>query len=295
MKDARGKKEIELGPGRIPPEIGAPDVHVSREDVAQAFREVGVRTGDVLMVHSSLSSMGTVQGGADAVIDGCLDAGGTGGTLAVPSLWFRPGEDVTRWNKDSSPTFTGSVSERVRHRPDSFRSDDPSHAVAAIGSRARELTATHGESGRRPGTLGDRGFSADSPWEKLYRWDAAYCFIGVNMTVNTLGHYAEYVLVDRALAPLPERARSELADRLSGWFFSPGAWPKYDFKLMGEELESRGFVRRTKLGSATLRCIRSRTSVDETIRIALQDPERWLDPEFVQWLRDAQARHAEIG
>ena len=68
------------------PERGDRSVQVTREDVTCAAREVGVVPGDTLLFHSSLSSMGTVVGGPDAVIDGFLDAVGPEGTVAVPTL-----------------------------------------------------------------------------------------------------------------------------------------------------------------------------------------------------------------
>ena len=56
------------------PEPGDKSIRVTRLDVAAALRSVGVSPGDTVLFHSSLSSMGTVEGGADAVIDGFLDS-----------------------------------------------------------------------------------------------------------------------------------------------------------------------------------------------------------------------------
>ena len=50
------------------PERGDGRVRVTSSDVAAALRTVGVAPGDTAMFHSSLSSMGHVIGGADAVI-----------------------------------------------------------------------------------------------------------------------------------------------------------------------------------------------------------------------------------
>ena len=59
---------------------------VSRQDVKIAAAEAGIKKGDILLVHSSFKSMGEVDGGAESVIGGFLDAIGEEGTLVFPTL-----------------------------------------------------------------------------------------------------------------------------------------------------------------------------------------------------------------
>ena len=68
---------------------------VHKEDIVRGLGELGLRPGDVVLVHSSLSSFGYVEGGADAVIDALLDAVGPEGTVMVPTLTGSP-EDSPR-------------------------------------------------------------------------------------------------------------------------------------------------------------------------------------------------------
>lgn len=49
------------------PEKGDKRIKVTRKEVAAGVAAVGVRPGDIVMFHSSLSSMGTVIGGADTI------------------------------------------------------------------------------------------------------------------------------------------------------------------------------------------------------------------------------------
>src|SRR4051794_5201595 len=58
---------------------------VTRATLADQLRELGVRPGDILLTHTSLSSLGWVSGGAVAVVQGLLDALGPEGTLVVPT------------------------------------------------------------------------------------------------------------------------------------------------------------------------------------------------------------------
>ena len=41
-------------------------------DIIKGLYEAGIETGDQLLVHSSLSSLGWVEGGAGAVIDALI-------------------------------------------------------------------------------------------------------------------------------------------------------------------------------------------------------------------------------
>ena len=59
---------------------------VTKTDIKNALTELGIQKGDVMVVHSSLKSFGHVEGGADAVIDACLETLTPSGTLVFPTL-----------------------------------------------------------------------------------------------------------------------------------------------------------------------------------------------------------------
>ncbi len=277
-------------------------VEVTVEDVAAGVRGLGVEPGDVVMFHSSLKSMGHVIGGANAVIDGFLQAVGPEGTVAVPTLWWNGTQDPSEWDCDRSPSYPGLITETFRQRPDSLRSNNPTHSISAIGPRAAELTARHGEWGLRPCLFGDTAFAEASPWERLYQWDAHYCFLGVDFTYNTMGHYCQCVLLEWALQQAAPDRRDALEARLSRWSTileyyrerQSGSgrtvelmWPGFNFKAMGEHLAGLGLVRFSTIGAATLRGIRSRGMVDTILTTLKADPDKWLAPNFVPWWHEA--------
>jgi aminoglycoside 3-N-acetyltransferase len=274
------------------PEPGDPTIEVRREDVTRAARAVGIALGDTVMFHSSLSSMGMVIGGPDAVIDGFLDAVGPEGTVAVPSLWWHQTDPPLRmedWDAETSPSYPGLITEHFRRRADSVRSDNPTHAVSAIGAGAAELTRDHGAAGRRPCVFGDAAFARESPWERLYLRDAAYCFIGVDFSVNTMSHYIETLLVEEALAAAPRRVRARLAERVEA-AHEAGVWAWHDRTGMEDRLTDLGLVRFGQIGSATLRCIRARDMVDTTLHVLRTEPEHWLQADFRAWLAECRAQ-----
>ena len=59
-----------------------------------------------LMVHSSLSALGAVRGGAEAVVDALLEAVGRSGTLLMPSFNHRAAEV---YNPQATPTTNGAI------------------------------------------------------------------------------------------------------------------------------------------------------------------------------------------
>ena len=96
---------------------------LTRDAIAAALREVGVQSGDVLFVHSSLSSMGYVEGGSDAAVDALLDALGPEGTFVVPTFTFsRRGGGRRVFDPANDPSEMGRISETARTRAGARRS-----------------------------------------------------------------------------------------------------------------------------------------------------------------------------
>ena len=265
--------------------------HVYCEEITNALLEVGVCPGDTVMFHSSMSSMGWVVGGADTVIDGFVEAVGPSGTVVVPTLCRMPPDErhltFDRWNIATSPSCVGRITEVLRHRPDAVRSDHGTHSVAAIGPRAWELTANHGAAGLRLGPWGPRAFARESPWQRFYDWNVAYCFLGVNFHYNTMVHLVETMLVDRALQRAAPEQREQLAAQITDWQ-KPGVWPSIGLEpreAIERFLYEEGLLRYGTIGKATIRCTRARPMVDRWLALAEADPPRWCADSFVAWLK----------
>jgi aminoglycoside 3-N-acetyltransferase len=91
-------------------------VPVTVHSLEQDLRALGVKPGMVLLVHSSLSSLGWVCGGAVAVIEALesvLTSEGTlimpthSGELSEPSYWQHPPVPEAWWQtiRDTMPAF----------------------------------------------------------------------------------------------------------------------------------------------------------------------------------------------
>ncbi|MEW6358421.1 MAG: AAC(3) family N-acetyltransferase [Planctomycetota bacterium] len=261
-------------------------VTVTQAHIVQGLKALGIVPCDVVMVHSSLSSMGYVGGGADTVIDAFLEAVGPGGTLVMPTLCRKDKElRFETWNIATSPSDVGKITETFRLRRGSVRSDHATHSVAAIGPRAVEIIQGHKRARGRPGPWGDAAFAKGSPWQNLYDLDARYTFLGVNLRVNTMRHFIQSVLVERALNRAPARKRKALTSEVKGWC-TGGVWPDYNAVEMQAHHEQVGLIRRATIGRAEVLMLHAKEMVDEELRVFESRPEDWFDEAFLAWYRE---------
>ncbi len=110
-----------------------------RKSLAADFRELGIKSGDDVFVHSSLRSIGEIDGGADAVLLALRDAVGKSGTLMFPAFTFGLlNETAPVWSYEGSPSCVGYLSERFRVGYAEGRSIHVSHSCSAAGPRSAE-------------------------------------------------------------------------------------------------------------------------------------------------------------
>ena len=163
------------------------------ETLTRALISLGVQPGSTLLVHSSLSSIGWVCGGAGAVIQALEASLGKDGTLVVPAFsggmtepshWQSPPVPDTWWEtiRTSTPPYDpdftptrcmGQIAETFRTRPGVTRSDH---------LNAETITANH--------ALGP-SFGEASPLARIYDFDGQVLSLGVGFRNNTSLHLSE--------------------------------------------------------------------------------------------------------
>ncbi len=154
------------------------------QQIAKDLHTLGAREGGVLLVHSSLSAFGYVEGGPETVILGLLAALGLEGTLLMPALSY---EHVTRrsptFDVRHTPSNVGAIPEYFRTRPGTRRSMHPTHSVCAVGSRTGELLDDH--------LLDDTPCGPHSPFHKLRDAGGQLLMLGCGLHPNTSFHAME--------------------------------------------------------------------------------------------------------
>ena len=156
------------------------------------LRALGLQAGDTVLVHSSLSSLGYVEGGADTVIDALLAAIAPGGTLAMPTFAGGRMLDYVQsgvvFDVRTTPSHTGKITEVFRQREGVLRSLHPTHSVAALGPNAKRLTEGHE---RCPVALGP-----GSPFVRLIELGGKILCLGVEISYITSYHAFEDLTPD---------------------------------------------------------------------------------------------------
>ena len=232
----------------------------------------------IVLVHSSLSSIGWVCGGAEAVIGSLLDTLGSTGTLVMPShsshlsdpaLWADPPVPKT-WIepiRTNMPVFNsaltatrgiGWIPEVFRGASGVLRSSHPMMSFCALGPKASYITKNQ--------TL-DYPLGEGSPLARLYELDARVLLIGCGYDCNTSMHLAEY------RADWPGKAEIDMGTPYSE--NGTRIWKIHrdldidsdDFNSCGREFEESGragpgVFRRGKIGLADSRLMSQRAIVD---------------------------------
>ena len=128
---------------------------VTREEIVEGLRKLGVKPGNGLVVHSSLRSFGQVNGGAETVIEALMDVVTAEGTILMPSFNhdepFREGGPGIH-DPETTPTSNGAIPDRFWRRADVYRSLNPTHPFAAWGQEAQRYVESH----HRTRTMGPR-------------------------------------------------------------------------------------------------------------------------------------------
>lgn len=149
---------------------------------------LGARPGGILLVHSSLSSLGYVPGGAITVIDSLKKAIGDSGTLLMPALSY---ETINAQNPvfdlKHTPSCIGLIAETYRQQPTSLRSMHPTHSVCANGPAATELITDHVKDSTPCGE--------NSPFHKLRFLNGQILMLGCGLNPNTSMHAIEEIVV----------------------------------------------------------------------------------------------------
>ena len=183
--------------------IAKAEMPATVESLSADLRALGLGTGQVVLVHSSLSALGWVVGGAQAVIEALMNVVHDTGTLVMPtystnnsepSHWQDPPVNEAWWQtiRDHMPAYDrrltptremGAIPELFRTMPDVRRSDHPCTSFCAWGRYAHAITPDH----RLHSSFGE-----ESPLARVYDFEGSVLLLGVGHDRNSSLHYAEH-------------------------------------------------------------------------------------------------------
>lgn len=216
---------------------------VTKEQIVFSLGLGGIEKGDVVLMHSALSSIGYVEGGAETVIDAVLEAVGEEGTFAVSTMAFNHPYDP-----ENDKSTVGIISEKHRLRKNSIRSLRPVHCINAIGAKAEELTRDHDKC--------ETNCGVGSPYLKLRDMGGKIMLLGVDMNRNTTLHAIEDIMdsvyLESRVVPAPKYVKDYEGKTMEMNKFCPG---HRDFLSFTPVLRREGALTEVRVGNALAKII----------------------------------------
>jgi len=184
----------------MPPTTSSPSP-VTADSLAGQLGDLGVQAGATLIVHTSLSALGWVVGGEQAVVAALRAAVGPDGTIVMPvqswqlcdpallrqtdpRWWPLVREHLPIYDPAATPSKNmGIVAEHFRTLGGTLRSAHPHRSFAAAGRLAPEVLAQHDLS---------EPMGEGSPLAVLYDIGAQVLLLGVSAAKCTALHLAEH-------------------------------------------------------------------------------------------------------
>lgn len=249
------------------------------DELTTCLREAGIDDGHAIVVHSSLSAVGNVDGGAETVIESLVRAVGGDGTVLMPT--FSDAETVLNRQAGGEqvdlrrePSVTGKVTEVFRMRSGSLRSSHPFSSVAALGGKAAFVTEAH--------QTDPRIAHGASPLARLRELDGTIVGIGVGLGPVSFYHVledtwdafpikvylppVEISYVDRDGCSISRPVCRYNADVVRTRIDQPGSFFLRDW--FTRHLEQRGVLRTFRYGEASAWTMDANSLYDELQHLA---------------------------
>ncbi len=235
---------------------------ILKAQLTDDFRKLGLKEGDNVVVHSSMSKIGWIPGGPIPVIYALMEVVTRNGTIIMPTH-SSDNSDPIEWQNPPVPESwkpiirahlpafdpkitptrgMGKIVDTFLYFPDVIRSNHPQVSFASWGKNSEFITRNHPLS---------PSFGIDSPLGRLYQLKGKVLLVGVNHDNNSSLHLAEY-LANYPSAKTIKLGAAIMKDEKRVWI----SWEEKqmfdeDFLEIGMEFEKSNNYSSGKVGNAT--------------------------------------------
>ncbi len=230
---------------------------LTKNNILSTLSTLGVPPGAVVTVHTSLKSIGEIEGGGETLLEALIEYfTRDGGLLVIPTHTWARLDTPELATLDLSEPYTnlGVLPTLALRDGRGVRSMHPTHSVVVFGDDA--------ESFARCDDNADTFASPDGCYGELYRRGGYILLIGVGNDKNTFIHCAEEMLgvpnrnSDKRIRTTVKHPNGKTEERMLYPMYTEGCddiseyFPKYDaaFSYLGVE-------KRSKIGNAELRLL----------------------------------------
>lgn len=175
----------------------------NKQQLQDQLESMGLKGDETILIHSSMKSIGEVDGGADTVLDAWMEYFKDGLLLLPTHTWKTVNADNPVYNPQTTPSCVGLLTNMFMKRDGVIRSLHPTHSMAGYGKNAAEYLAGE-EYNNTPCTPG-------GCYDRLKDAGGKVLLIGVGHERNTYIHSVEEVLnVPNRLSDMPMELVIEL-------------------------------------------------------------------------------------
>lgn len=260
----------------------------TKEFLLQQLRAMGIKPSDNLLVHSSMKSLGQVQGGADTVLDALMEAVSDGLLILPTHTWKQMSAEYNFFDPETEPVCVGILPELFRKRPGVVRSLHPTHSIAVYGKGAKDYIK------------GEEHCTTPCPpegcWGRLKDINAKILLLGVTHTRNTYIHSIEESFdIPERFTDRPTRFQVKMPD---GSVKDVDMYRHYnrinphiseEFDKMKEGYEKTGAARQVSLGDAGCILCEATKLFEVTGRILKKEPNCFIEKDSIpkEWYMEA--------
>lgn len=225
-------------------------VRLDEARIREALKDFGPNDGETLLVHSSLSACGFVDGGPATVINALRGWISEKTLLAMPThTWSYPraNGETPVYDFQSTPSLVGTITDFFWRQSGNVRSLHPSHSLACVGRDSEQFVVNH-ETHETP-------CGQQTPYERIATTNSSVLMFGCTLDSYTLFHTAE----DAAKLPyLYKPEKMTLKSRMTdGSILDVPSWRQdmdvaRRFAEMADWLEQEKLLKRRTLGRGEL-------------------------------------------
>ncbi len=207
---------------------------MNKNELIGEFKRIGITEGMELEVHSSLSSFGYIEGGAETVIEALIECVGECGSIFMPALRLSPPMELTEDDRNMGITVKIKVLPEEAQRTD----------MGIIADTFRQ----------RPDVITGEGIIRTSGWG-VHAHEAAKggldhvihnggkaLLLGVDIYKLTAMHYVEDILpneISNIFTPSEEALKKYPPDK---WFIEAGEPPVKPWYTIQDKAYEKGLI-----------------------------------------------------
>lgn len=208
---------------------------MKKTELVRELKKAGLQEGMELEVHSSLSSFGYIDGGAETVINALMECVGNNGSIFMPALRFSPSLELTEEDKNMG------ITSKIKILPENARKTDMGIIADTFRQRKDVITGS--------GVIRTSGWGRNAKQAETGGFDYVIhnggkaLLLGVDIYKLTAMHYVENILPEEItgiFAPTDEICRKYPPDK---WLVEAGEPPVKPWYAIQDMAYKNGLIK----------------------------------------------------